>query len=80
MSARYVPVGWLPFKLVYDAMLVGAVGAYLVGYQWVGEHLASATLPIGIAVAVVLFGLHLLYQQQRAASLVLQPPAQASSA
>jgi len=27
-------------------VLVGAVGAYLVGYQWVGEHLASTTLPI----------------------------------
>jgi hypothetical protein len=37
-------------------------------------------LAVGIAAAVVLFGLHLLYQQQRAASLVLQPPAQASSA
>jgi hypothetical protein len=28
----------------------------------------------------VLFGLHLLYQQQRAASLVLRPPAEAASA
>jgi hypothetical protein len=46
MSARYVAVGWLPFKLAYDAVLVGTVGVYLVGYQWVGEHLASATLPI----------------------------------
>jgi hypothetical protein len=33
-----------------------------------------------IAAAVVLFGLHLLYQQQRAADRVLRPPAQASSA
>jgi hypothetical protein len=33
-----------------------------------------------IAAVVVLFGLHLLYQQQRAASLVLRPPAQAASA
>ena len=32
-----------------------------------------------IAIAVVLFGLHLLYQQQRGASLILGPPAQASS-
>ena len=30
--------------------------------------------------AMALFGLHLLYQQQRGASLVLRPPAQASSA
>jgi hypothetical protein len=33
-----------------------------------------------VTAAVVLFGLHLLYQQQRAAFLVLRPPAQASSA
>jgi hypothetical protein len=37
-------------------------------------------LAVGITAAVVLFGLHLLYQQQRAASLVLRPPAQPSSA
>jgi hypothetical protein len=40
----------------------------------------GAALAVGIAAAVVLFGLHLLYQQQRAAFLVLPPPAQASSA
>jgi hypothetical protein len=37
-------------------------------------------LPVGIAAAVVLFGLHLLYQQRRAAFLVLRPPAQPASA
>jgi threonine/homoserine/homoserine lactone efflux protein len=37
-------------------------------------------LAVVIAAVVVLFGLHLLYQQQRAASLVLRPPAQPSSA
>jgi hypothetical protein len=41
----------------------------------VGHLMASAALPVGIVVAVVLFGLHLLYQQQRAGSLVLPPPA-----
>jgi hypothetical protein len=40
----------------------------------------GAALAVGVAAAVVLFGLHLLYQQQRAAFLVLRPPAQASSA
>jgi hypothetical protein len=40
----------------------------------------GAALAVGIAVAVVLFGLHLLYQQRRAALLVLRPPAQGSSA
>jgi hypothetical protein len=41
---------------------------------------SGAALAVGITTAVVLFGLHLLYQQQRAASLVLRPPAQAASA
>jgi hypothetical protein len=39
-----------------------------------------APLTGGTTAAVVLFGLHLLYQQQRAASLVLRPPAEAASA
>ena len=38
----------------------------------------GAALAVGITAAVVLFGLHLLYQQQRAAFLVLRPPAQAA--
>jgi hypothetical protein len=40
----------------------------------------GAALAVGTAAAVVLFGLHLLYQQQRAASKVLRPPTEASSA
>jgi hypothetical protein len=40
----------------------------------------GAALAVGSTAAVVLFGLHLLYQQQRAASLVLWPLAQAASA
>jgi hypothetical protein len=58
--------------------IVGGVGVALLAAQ-VGTLEASSTLPIGIAVAVVLFGLHLLYQQQRAGSLVLQPPDAAGS-
>ncbi len=46
MSARYVPVGWLPFKLAYDAVLVAAVVLYVTLYQWAGEHLAVATRPV----------------------------------
>jgi hypothetical protein len=46
----------------------------------VGSLATGAALAIGIAAAVMLFGLHLLYQQRRAAFLVLRPPAQASSA
>jgi hypothetical protein len=34
------------------------------------------TRPAGIAAALALFGLHLLDQQQRAATLVLRPPAE----
>jgi hypothetical protein len=44
---------------------------------WPGD---GRGLPVGTAAAVVVFGLHPLYQQQRAASLVLRPPAQAASA
>ena len=58
--------------------IVGGVGLALLAAK-VGHLAASATLPIGIAVAVVLFGLHLLYQQQRAGYLVLQPPAASAS-
>jgi hypothetical protein len=43
---------------------------------WPGDGRGMAM----VTAAVVLFGLHLLYQQQRAASLVLRPPAQPSSA
>jgi hypothetical protein len=44
----------------------------------VGSLATGAALAVGIAAAVVLFGLHLLYQQRRAASLVLRPAAEAS--
>ena len=59
--------------------IVGGVGLALLAAK-VASLATGAALAVGIAAAVVLFGLHLLYQQQRAASLVLQPPAQASSA
>ena len=59
--------------------IVGGIGVALLVAR-VGSLKASAAMAVGITAAVVLFGLHLLYQQQRAAPLVLQPPAQASSA
>ena len=59
--------------------IVGGVGLALLAAK-VASLATGAALAVGIAAAVVLFRLHLLYQQQRAASLVLQPPAQASSA
>ena len=59
--------------------MVGGVGLALLGAK-VASLATGAALAVGITAAVVLFGLHLLYQQQRAASLVPRPPAQASSA
>jgi hypothetical protein len=59
--------------------VVGGVGVALLAAK-VASLATGATLVVGIAAAVVLFGLHLLYQQQRAAFLVLRPPGQASSA
>jgi hypothetical protein len=59
--------------------MVGGVGLALLAAGCAPLPTGGA-LAVGITAAVVLFGLHLLYQQQRAAPLVLQPPAQASSA
>ena len=59
--------------------MVGGVGVALLAAK-VASLATGAALAVGITAAVVLFGLHLLYQQQRAAPLVLQPPARASSA
>ena len=58
--------------------IVGGVGVAALGRQ-VGHLAASTALPVGIAAALVLFGLHLLYQHQRATDRVLQPPAEAGS-
>jgi hypothetical protein len=57
--------------------MVGGVGLALLAAK-VASLATGAALAVGIAAAVVLFGLHLLYQQQRAASVVPRPPAQAS--
>jgi hypothetical protein len=59
--------------------MVGGVGLALLAAK-VASLATGAALAVGSTAAVVLFGLHLLYQQQRAASLVLWPPAQAASA
>jgi hypothetical protein len=54
--------------------MVGGVGLALLGAK-VASLATGAALAVGITAAVVLFGLHLLYQQQRASDRVLQPPA-----
>jgi hypothetical protein len=54
--------------------IVGGVAMALLAIE-VGHLVATAAVPVGILTAVVLFGLHLLYQQQRAGDLVLQRPA-----
>jgi hypothetical protein len=58
--------------------MVGGVGLALLAAK-VASLATDAALAVGSTAAVVLFGLHLLYQQQRAASVVLRPPAQAAS-
>jgi hypothetical protein len=62
--------------------IVGGVGVAGVvteaGYQ-AAHWRPSTALPVGIAAALVLFELHLLYQQQRATDRVLQPPAGSGS-
>ncbi|MFL6185681.1 MAG: hypothetical protein ACJ745_12800 [Actinomycetes bacterium] len=58
--------------------VVGGVGLALLAAK-VASLATGAALAVGVAAAVVLFGLHLLYQQQRAASLVLRPLVEAAS-
>lgn len=46
MSARFVPVGWNPVKLVYDAVLLGAIGLYIGVYLWVAPRFQHVTRPL----------------------------------
>jgi hypothetical protein len=59
--------------------IVGGIGVALLAAK-IASLATGAALAIGSTAAVVLFGLHLLYQQQRAASLVPRPPAPAAPA
>ena len=45
MSARYVPVGWNTSKLVYDAVLLAAIGLYVGMFLWVAPHYQHVTMP-----------------------------------
>jgi hypothetical protein len=54
--------------------IVGGVGVALLAAK-VASLATGAALAVGVAAAVVLFGLHLLSQQQRATERVPQPPA-----
>jgi transposase len=58
--------------------IVGGVGSALLAAE-VGDLRTGAALLIGITVAVVLFGLHLLYQQRQAGYLIRQSPAPSAS-
>jgi hypothetical protein len=58
--------------------IVGGVGSALLAAN-VGNFGAGVALPVGIVVAVILFGLHLLYQQRQAGYLVLPPQASSAS-
>jgi len=87
-SAAMATVGlraWPAGMLFTGASVIAAINSVAggVGLALLVAKVASlatgAALAVGIIAAVVLFGLHLLYQQQRGASLVLRSPAQASS-
>jgi hypothetical protein len=53
--------------------MVGGVSVALLAAR-VASLATGVALAVGMTAAVVLFGLHLLYQQQRAACLVPRPP------
>ena len=59
--------------------IVGGIGVALLATK-VASLATGAALAVGITTAVVLFGLHLVYQQQRATDRVVRPPTEASSA
>ena len=46
MSARYVPVGWNASKLVYDALLLTAIGLYSAVFLWLAPRFQHVTLPL----------------------------------
>jgi CBS domain containing-hemolysin-like protein len=79
VGLRTRPAGMLFTGAIVIAAInsvVGGVGRALLAAK-VASLASGAALAVGITTAVVLFGLHLLYQQQR---VVLRPPAQAASA
>jgi hypothetical protein len=80
VGLRAWPAGMLTGASVIAAInsIVGGVGSALLATR-VGDLGASAALSIGIVIAVALFGLHVLYQQQRAGHLVLPPPTASAS-
>jgi len=65
-AARSANVGEMTGRAT---VYMGAVSSALIAFGFLAQ-----------VAAVVLFGLHLLYQQQRAPDRVLRPPAEASSA
>ena len=46
MSARYLPVGWNPSKLVYDGVLLAIVASYILVFLWVAPQFQHVTLPL----------------------------------
>jgi nitrite reductase/ring-hydroxylating ferredoxin subunit/DMSO/TMAO reductase YedYZ heme-binding membrane subunit len=46
VSARYVPVGWNASKLVYDALLLFAIGIYIASFLWLAPRFQHVTLPL----------------------------------
>ncbi|MEM9196813.1 MAG: Rieske 2Fe-2S domain-containing protein [Pseudomonadota bacterium] len=50
MSVKYVPVQWVPNKLVYDAVLLALVAAYILIFIRLGTPAADVTRPVDAAV------------------------------
>jgi nitrite reductase/ring-hydroxylating ferredoxin subunit/DMSO/TMAO reductase YedYZ heme-binding membrane subunit len=46
MSERYVPVGWNPVKIVYDAVVLAIVGVYISVFLWIAPSFQHVTLPL----------------------------------
>lgn len=57
MSARYEAVGWNNSKIVYDAVFLGAIVVYLLGFMWIAPRFQSISAPLDdFAVRMNAFG------------------------
>jgi len=50
VSVKYVPIQWVPTKLLYDAVLLAAVFTYIVVFLRLGGPAADATRPVDGAI------------------------------
>ena len=50
MSATYVPTGWNRNKLIYDAVLIGAIVIYILTFVWLVPMLQPAGVEVDDAI------------------------------